>query len=610
MPTRHIALVPEFGLNPSELARVSAALQKQVTRDLAPVWGVSATVDSFPSLEDVPAGYWPIVVTFRTLAGEAGIHIDRNGHPYALVEMCPSWSVTASHICLEMVTDPFGSRTFPGVSPRAEQGDVEFSGGICDPCEHPDYAYLVNDVLVSDFCTPAFFEPMSKDRRCFTGTVKEALEVLPGGHMCWYDPATNGWWIRRHADGTLTDVELGLAEPDRGSVREFIDRRALHLLSTKMTLEQFEARVGSRRQRSLRASQSRAYWLRASLGHAAGGVSLEFDDEVHEALDAARASRAHPMVGQLFASSHERPDAALPTAKESARLRLTEIEDNDDDTVVMLEEGSEDAEVVKEVNRSLERVQAHLKDIPRRGDDHAHAERRAARPKPASLSSATPPPIPIVNPEPARVAPTAAAAAQASSIAPAAVSVAPPRAMADTSTQRSPSAQVVVLGAVAAAFLVGVGLTNVRTAWPFRTTEGSGQTAAGSPNAMPVIASARAGDESRTAAPVVSPAPLAPPPVVDLAARGVPASPSASADAPHTIPPDAPATAAIVIRPPAPARAKMSTAGAVSGASTAGGRPPSAADGLPTKQVPTGGDAPVHATRSSEPIEGLLEDRR
>ena len=105
MPTRHIALVPEFGLNPSELARVSAALQKQVTRDLAPVWEVSATVDSFPSLEDVPAGYWPIVVTFRALASEAGFHIDRNGHPYALVEMCPSWSVTASRICLEAVTD-------------------------------------------------------------------------------------------------------------------------------------------------------------------------------------------------------------------------------------------------------------------------------------------------------------------------------------------------------------------------------------------------------------------------------------------------------------------------------------------------------------------------
>jgi hypothetical protein len=608
MPTRHIALVPEFGLNPSELSRVSAALQKQVTRDLAPVWGVSATVDAFPSLEDVPAGYWPIVVTFRSLASEAGIHIDRNGHPYALVEMCPSWSVTASHLCLELVTDPFGSRTFPGVSPRADQGDVEFSGGICDPCEHPDYAYLVNDVLVSDFCTPAFFEPMSKDRRCFTGTVKEALEVLPGGHLCWYEPATNGWWIRRHADGMLNDVELGLADPDRGSVREFIDRRALHLLSTKMTLEQFEARVGSRRQRSLQASQSRAYWLRASLGHAAGGVSLEFDDEVHQALDAARASRAHPMVGQLFASSHGRPGATVAAAQDSGGQNVIEIEDTDDDTVVMLEETSGETEVVKEVSLSLERVQAHLKDMPRVGHEPAQAERPAARakPTPAPASPSNPPPIPAVKPEPVRATPTASAAAQASSIAPAAVSVAP-RAIPGAPAKRSPTTQVAVLGAIAAAFLVGVGLTNLRTAWPSRSLDVSGPVAAGAPNAMPVIANVRPVGELPSVAPAAA-TPLAPA-VVDPATRAVPGAAPASADTAQPIEPAAVlVTAATVTRPPAaPARAKAPTPGP--GASPAGGRTSAGAEGSPTR-LPSGREAPVQATRSTVPIEGLLEDRR
>lgn len=291
MPTRYIAIAPESGVNPSDLARVSAAIQKQVTRDLAPIWHVSATVDPFPSLEDVPAGYWPIILTFRALGTDSGIHIDSNGQPYALIEMSPSWSLTASHVAMEMITDPFGSRSIPGASPRDGQGDVEFRGGVCDPCEHPDSAYLVNDVLVSDFCTPAFWEPSSKGRRSFTGAVQEPYQLLPGGHLCWYDPATNTWWLRRLADGVLTDIEVGMIDPEHGTVREFLCRHSLHLQATKLSLEAFEARVGITRQRAMRASQSRAYWLRASLQKVRGARPLEFGTQVRAELSPAPATR-------------------------------------------------------------------------------------------------------------------------------------------------------------------------------------------------------------------------------------------------------------------------------------------------------------------------------
>src|SRR5690242_10385113 len=64
MLIRHIALVPELDEVPvSEVAQVSAALQTQVMRDLWPIWGICASVDVFASLEDVPIGYWPILIT-------------------------------------------------------------------------------------------------------------------------------------------------------------------------------------------------------------------------------------------------------------------------------------------------------------------------------------------------------------------------------------------------------------------------------------------------------------------------------------------------------------------------------------------------------------------
>ena len=119
MLIQHIALVPESDqLDLSQLARVSAALQKQVLRDVLPFWRVGASVDAFPRFEDVPAGYWPIVVTYRELGGNAGVHIDRNGQPFAQVQAADNWSLDASRACLELLINPFENRTTNARSAR------------------------------------------------------------------------------------------------------------------------------------------------------------------------------------------------------------------------------------------------------------------------------------------------------------------------------------------------------------------------------------------------------------------------------------------------------------------------------------------------------------
>jgi hypothetical protein len=33
-----------------------------VLRDLAPIWTIAASVDPPPSLDDVPLGYWPVLI--------------------------------------------------------------------------------------------------------------------------------------------------------------------------------------------------------------------------------------------------------------------------------------------------------------------------------------------------------------------------------------------------------------------------------------------------------------------------------------------------------------------------------------------------------------------
>lgn len=119
MLIRQLALVSETKrVSFSAISRVAAALQKQATRDLAPIWEVKATVDSFAKLEDVPVGYWPIVISEKDLGNAAGIHEDRQGQPFALVKFDNGWALTASHECLEMLVDPFGNRLMAGQSPK------------------------------------------------------------------------------------------------------------------------------------------------------------------------------------------------------------------------------------------------------------------------------------------------------------------------------------------------------------------------------------------------------------------------------------------------------------------------------------------------------------
>ncbi len=217
--------------NPADLSHVAAALQKQATRDLAPLWGVSATVVAFPSLRNVPVGYWPVVIV-DDVQGAAGYHQDNHGRPYALVEYSASWSLTASHEVLEMLVDPFGHRTAAGRSPKPGQGQVEFLVEACDPCEAPSLAYTIDGVLVSDFITPRFYDPRqtSGARYSFGGHIQRPRQILNGGYISWWDPKSNHIWQEIWL-GTPDPVYKDLGEGDFGSgqsLRAFVDANTEH----------------------------------------------------------------------------------------------------------------------------------------------------------------------------------------------------------------------------------------------------------------------------------------------------------------------------------------------------------------------------------------------
>jgi hypothetical protein len=230
-PIRQVALISESSrVNFNQLAVASAALQKQVLRDASPIWNVRASVDPFAALEDMPVGYWPMIIKDNIDFAAAGIHLDRDGQPFALItadDDSDVWSLTASHECLEMLVDPFGNKQVAGDSTKPDQSRVSYLVEVCDPSEAAQFAYSVNGVLVSDFYTPEFFDPVVGNgvRYSFTGAIKEPRQVLEGGYLSWLDPETGHWWQETWFEGNQsTFVDLGELTAANGSIRAQIDR--------------------------------------------------------------------------------------------------------------------------------------------------------------------------------------------------------------------------------------------------------------------------------------------------------------------------------------------------------------------------------------------------
>jgi len=122
----------------------------------------------------------------------AGIHLDKDGQPFALVTAGDDWPLTACHEILEMLANPFGNRVIAGDSPKSDQGRVEFLVEVCDPSEAAEFGYTVNGVLVSDFYTPNYFDPIQAPgvRYSFTGALTEPRQVVAGGYLSWHEPVS------------------------------------------------------------------------------------------------------------------------------------------------------------------------------------------------------------------------------------------------------------------------------------------------------------------------------------------------------------------------------------------------------------------------------------
>jgi hypothetical protein len=84
----------------------------------------------------------------------------------------------------------------------------------------------VNGILLSDFYTPDYFDPVVAPgvRYSFTGAIKEPREVLDGGYLSWFDPISSHLFQLFVSGNEKQFVDRGPLPGGFGNLRSFADR--------------------------------------------------------------------------------------------------------------------------------------------------------------------------------------------------------------------------------------------------------------------------------------------------------------------------------------------------------------------------------------------------
>ena len=170
-------------LSDAQVEATIPALQRQVSVDFRAYWDLDCQLIFLPKNAALPSGWWQIsVVDNPEQAGALGYHeLTSHGTPLGKVfagldiQSGGSWTVTLSHELLEMLADPWINWCAQG-----PDGKV-YALEVCDAVEADELGYQIDGVLVSDFITPAWFEPTQADRVDFKERISKPLQLAAGG---------------------------------------------------------------------------------------------------------------------------------------------------------------------------------------------------------------------------------------------------------------------------------------------------------------------------------------------------------------------------------------------------------------------------------------------
>lgn len=225
----------------AEVTPVVAALQKQVTNDFRPAWGTDAELTLIPKNSQPPTGsWWLVILDDSDQAGALGYHdLTSEGLPIGKVfaasdlKAGTSWTVTASHELLEMLADP--NINLNVFVQNENTSGILYAYEVCDACEDDSFGYPIDNVTVSDFVYPSWFEsfrPEASTQFDRMNKIQNPLQLLAGGYIGIFDVTAGSGWQQQTAEKRPNSLKY------RGPVGSRRERRMTPRTQWLMSLPQ------------------------------------------------------------------------------------------------------------------------------------------------------------------------------------------------------------------------------------------------------------------------------------------------------------------------------------------------------------------------------------
>jgi hypothetical protein len=230
-PTIQVSVINESTvLADSDVVPVVAALQKQVTNDFRPVWGTDATLNIIAKGAQPPTGsWWLVLLDDSDQANALGYHdLTTDGLPMGKVfaasdlKANTSWTVTASHELLEMLGDP--NINLSVFVQNTNTAGILYAYEVCDACEDDTLGYQIDNVLLSDFVYPAWFESFRTEGSTQfdrSNKIRTPFQLLVNGYIGIFNVTAGTGWQQRTAETRPTNLL------HRGGIGTRRERRSL-----------------------------------------------------------------------------------------------------------------------------------------------------------------------------------------------------------------------------------------------------------------------------------------------------------------------------------------------------------------------------------------------
>ena len=228
-PTIQISVINESTvLADADVTPVVAALQKQVTNDFRPIWGTDAELTIIPKGTQPASGsWWLVLLDDSDQANALGYHdLTSEGLPIGKVfatsdlKAGTSWTVTASHELLEMLGDPNINLTV--FVQNSTTAGMLYAYEVCDACEDDGLGYSIDNILVSDFVYPAWFEGFRTEGSTQFdrgNKIQLPLHLLAGGYIGTFTVNSGSGWQQQTAEKHPANLR------NRGAVGSRRERR-------------------------------------------------------------------------------------------------------------------------------------------------------------------------------------------------------------------------------------------------------------------------------------------------------------------------------------------------------------------------------------------------